>query len=69
MVTLKSLRDLHKLSIGPVVQLQRAGGHFKARFAGKADYTFGISPQEAKERLLSGNLCRPKRKFVINKGE
>ena len=38
------------------LQVQRAGSHFKARFAGRADYTFGTSPQEAEQKLRSGRL-------------
>ncbi len=51
--SVKSLRDLQKLKVEPVVQTQRAGGFFKARYAGTANCVFGASPAEARERLLN----------------
>jgi hypothetical protein len=35
------------------VQITKAGGHFKARFHGNADFVFGATAWEAKQRLLS----------------
>ena len=52
-----SLRELSKLKVGPVVQIQRAGGHFKARFRGNANFVFGASAAEAHQRLLKTPSC------------
>lgn len=48
MIRVKSLRELRKL----LVQIQRAGSHYKARFAGHSTFTFGATPEEARQRLL-----------------
>jgi hypothetical protein len=33
------------------IQVQRAGGYFKARFAGSAIFCFGVDPQQATKRV------------------
>lgn len=33
------------------IEIARAGGLYKARFAGRADACFGTTPSEAKDRL------------------
>jgi hypothetical protein len=49
--SVKSLRDLHKLKVGPVIQIQRAGKFYKARYAGAATFVFGSTAQEARGLL------------------
>lgn len=41
-----------------VIQVQRAGGFVKARWHGEPNCVFGISPEEAHDKLLSGQLGR-----------
>jgi hypothetical protein len=45
-----------------VIQVQRTGSHYLARFAGQADATFGETREEAEQKLLSGRLPRGKPK-------
>ena len=60
-VTLNSLRDLRKLNFDKV-QIEKAGGLFKARFAGEANYVFGETPEDAEQKLRSGRLGRGQNK-------
>jgi hypothetical protein len=50
--SMKSFRDLHELKVGPVVQITRAGGFYRARFRGCANSVFGATPEDARRRLL-----------------
>lgn len=34
------------------IQITKAGGHFKARFKGHANFVFGSTTQEAMQKLL-----------------
>jgi hypothetical protein len=62
---LNTLRDLDKLQPEEDrVEITRAGGLVRARFAGKKDSVFGTTPSEAAQRLkrlerlgLRGVLC------------
>ena len=48
-----SLRELHRLKLGPPIEVSKAGAFYKARYAGAASFVFGNSPEEAKQRLLN----------------
>jgi len=49
-----SLRDLHRLRLkDDVVQITKAGTHYKARWPGGANFVFAPNPKEAEERLRS----------------
>jgi hypothetical protein len=53
-MSVKSFSDIHKLKLKrDEVQLTKAGGHFKARFNGDANFVFGSTAQEARDRLLN----------------
>lgn len=56
MPVVKQFGDLHKLSFklkrDDSVQISKAGGFVKARFRGRANFTFGATPEEAKQRLF-----------------
>ena len=58
MASVKSLRDMHKLKLENSVQIKRAGSHYKARFRGAANFCFGQTPPEARERLLKTQAMR-----------
>lgn len=48
-----ALRNLNiKLKRDDSVQISKAGGFVKARFRGRANFTFGATPEEAKQRLF-----------------
>jgi hypothetical protein len=47
----KSFKELRKLRIGPTVQIERAGSHFKARHPGRSEFVFGTSPADARRNL------------------
>ncbi len=49
------------------VQVQRAGGLYKARFAGQSDFTFGENPRDAasKLRLWKKADDRPTKKLLL----
>lgn len=47
-----SLKDLHKLKHDPPIEIQRAGGFYKARWAGRSNFVFGGTAEEAKRRLM-----------------
>ncbi len=53
----RSLRDIRKLKIrvkrDDSVQISKAGGFVKARFRGRANFAFGATAEEAKQRLFS----------------
>lgn len=55
--SVKSFRALRKLKIrvkpGENVEIAKAGGFVKARIRGHANFTFGATAEEAKQRLLS----------------
>ena len=54
--SVKSFRALRKLKLSlkrDAMQITKAGGHFKARFHGHANFVFGATAGEAKQRLLS----------------
>ncbi len=52
MLKVNSFRKLRRLKDKPVVQLQRAGGFYKARWPGRANFIFGATVGEARNRLL-----------------
>lgn len=52
-----SFQGLQTLKFGEVL-FQKAGAFYKARFAGRANCTFGITKSEAEARLRSGRLPR-----------
>lgn len=56
MQAVKTFRDIRRLKIkvkhDDHVQVSKAGGFFKARFAGRASFVFGATPAQAVERLL-----------------
>lgn len=58
--TLKQLVDdaLYPIAKPRPIQVQRAGGYYKARFAGQASFTFGDTPEDAEEKLRCGRLGR-----------
>lgn len=56
MLKLNSFRDLNRFNFGPVIQVQRAGGFYKARYAGCSSFVFGSNPEEARQRLLNTPL-------------
>jgi hypothetical protein len=55
--SVKSFDALRKLKLkvksDDHVQLTKSGGMFKARFHGHANFVFGATPEDAKQRLLS----------------
>ena len=46
-----SFAELSKLEVGSRIQVERAGTHYKARYAGCAAFVFGLTKQEAEKRL------------------
>jgi len=52
----------------PVIDIQRAGGYFKARFRGNKNFVFGTSPQDARQKLLDSpaNIWRDNSAFRID---
>ena len=68
MLTVKSLKELRTFGVGPVILIQRAGGFYKARYAGRANFVFGVTPEEARKRLLySPKSWVSKRNAVFHK--
>src|SRR5260370_31650135 len=49
-----SLKDLRNLTFSSPIEIQRAGGFFKARWPGRANFVFGATVEEARQRLLNG---------------
>jgi len=49
----KAFDDLRKLKLRlkADIEISRAGSHFKARWRGCSNFTFGSTPEEAEERL------------------
>jgi len=56
-MSVKSFSDINKLPIKvkPHIQITRAGGHYRARYRGRAECTFGATAAEALARLTSTN--------------
>lgn len=52
-----SFADLRKVTFDQVQIERSGGGFFKARFPGSPNFVFGTSPQDATEKLRSGDLC------------
>lgn len=52
METVKSLLNLLQLQCSQTVVISRAGAFYKARFAGRSEFVFGDTPEEAVRRLL-----------------
>lgn len=48
---IKSFRELRKSKL---VQIEKAGAFYKARFAGKSHFVFGSSKEDALQRLGKG---------------
>ena len=53
-----TLKDLRKLNVGPPIEIQRAGSHFKARWRGRANCVFAPSAEEAAQRLRNSDTFR-----------
>lgn len=48
----RALAEQAQQLLGSSIQLQRAGGHYKARYEGRKTYVFGATPEQATKRLL-----------------